>query len=217
MTGSFVPLIDLLISLLTAIHHVYKPLIHNLNHKMIENNLDFYLEDITESTRNTNRIKELRGIKNNQIFHVRQNSTQKFYQYRLDKIGKFKGYLRCIDYKCNSRLEVIFGLEMFMGIKAFQLHMMNEKKVWGKTKSKGKRKKHLIEKHNIMRYCIREFDRLSETEQKNKLISHCLKLSGARKIVFQKDYDEPCDSDADYDSDPDSEAETDFDYNSDPE
>ena len=112
MTGSFLPLIDLLISLLTAIHHVYKLLIHNLNHKMIENNLDFYLEDITESTRNTNRIKELRGIKNNQIFHVRQNSTQKFYQYRLDKIGQFKGYLRCIDYKCNSRLEVIFGLEM---------------------------------------------------------------------------------------------------------
>ena len=68
MTGSFLPLIDLLISLLTAIYHVYKLLIHNLNHKTIENNLDFYLEDITESTRNTNRIKELRGIKNNQIF-----------------------------------------------------------------------------------------------------------------------------------------------------
>ena len=42
--------------------------------------------------------------------------------------------------------------KLFMGIKAFQLHMMNERKVWGKTKSKGKRKKHLIEKHNIMRY-----------------------------------------------------------------
>ena len=53
--------------------------------------------------------------------------------------------------------------------------------------------------------------RLSETEQKNKLISHCLKLSGARKIVFEKDNDEPCDSDAEYDSDPDSEAEPDFD------
>ena len=131
MTGSFLPLIDLLISLLTAIHHVYQLLIHNLNHKMIENNLDFYLEDITESTRNTNRIKELRGIKNNQIFHVRQNSTQKFYQYRLDKIGQFKGYLRCIDYKCNSRLEVIFGLEM-MTVKAgkkFQFHELVTEKM----------------------------------------------------------------------------------------
>ena len=88
---------------------------------------------------------------------------------------------------------------------------MNERKAWGKTKSKGKRKKHLVEKHNIMREYIRDYDILSETEQKNTLISHCLKLSGARKIVYKKDYDEPCDSDADYDSDPDSENEPDFD------
>ena len=52
---------------------------------------------------------------------------------------------------------------------------------------------------------------LSETEQKNTLISHCLKFSGARKIVYKKDYDEPSDSDADYDSDPDSENEPEFD------
>ena len=64
--------------------------------------------------------------------------------------------------------------KLFMSIKAFQLHMMNERKVWGKTKSKRKRKKHTIIKHNIMRDYIREFDGLSETEQKNKLISHCL-------------------------------------------
>ena len=56
---------------------------------------------------------------------------------------------------------------------------MNERKAWGKTKSKGKRKKHLVEKHNIMREYIRDYDILSETEQKNTLISHCLKLSGA--------------------------------------
>ena len=37
-----------------------------------------------------------------------------------------------------------------------------------------------------------------------------VKLSGARKIVFEKDYDEPCDSQAEYDSDPDSEAEPDL-------
>ena len=51
----------------------------------------------------------------------------------------------------------------------------------------------------------------TETEQKNTLISHCLKLSGARQIVYKKDYDEPCDSDAEYDSDPDSETEPDYD------
>ena len=62
-----------------------------------------------------------------------------------------------------------------------------------------------------MRDYVRDYDILSETEQKNTLISHCLKLSGARKIVYKKDYDEPCDSDADYDSDPDSENEPDFD------
>ena len=62
-----------------------------------------------------------------------------------------------------------------------------------------------------MRDYIRDFDSLSETKQKNTLISHCLKFSGGRKIVYKKDYDEPSDSDADYDSDPDSENEPDFD------
>ena len=100
------PVIDLLISLLTAVPRIYKPVIDNVNHKMIESNLDFYLEEISESTRNTKRVKELRAIKNNQIFHVRQNSTQRFYQYRIDKIGQHKAYLRCVNYKCCSRLEV---------------------------------------------------------------------------------------------------------------
>ena len=45
----------------------------------MKNDFDFYLEDITESSLNTDRIKELKAIKNNQIFHVRQNSTQVFY------------------------------------------------------------------------------------------------------------------------------------------
>ena len=83
------PVIDLLISLLTALRRIYKPVIDNVIHKMIESNLDFYLEEITESSRNTNRIKELKSIKNNQIFHVRQNSTQRFFQYRIDKITQF--------------------------------------------------------------------------------------------------------------------------------
>ena len=34
---------------------------------------------------------------------------------------------------------------------------------------------------------------------------------GARKIVYLKDYDEPCDSLADYDSDPEPETEPDYD------
>ena len=42
--------IDLLISLLTAVHWIYKPVISNVNHKMTESNLDFYLEEISEST-----------------------------------------------------------------------------------------------------------------------------------------------------------------------
>ena len=100
---------------------------------------------------------------------------------------------------------------LFMGIKKFHFYMMNERKAWGKTKSKGKRKKHIVEKHNIMRDLISEYHDLSETEQKNTLISHCLKLSGARQIVYKKDYDEPCDSDADYDSDPEPETEPDYD------
>ena len=100
---------------------------------------------------------------------------------------------------------------LFMGIKKFHFYMMNERKAWGKTKSKGKRKKHIVEKHNIMRDLISEYHDLSETEQKNTLISYCLKLSGARQIVYKKDYDEPCDSDADYDSDPEPETEPDYD------
>ena len=59
------PVIDLLISLLTALRRIYTPVIDNIIHKMIESNLDFYLEEITESSRNTNRIKELQSIKNN--------------------------------------------------------------------------------------------------------------------------------------------------------
>ena len=57
------PVIDLLISLLTALRRIYKPVIDNVTHKMIESNLDFYLEEITESSRNKNRIKELKSIK----------------------------------------------------------------------------------------------------------------------------------------------------------
>ena len=57
------PVIDLLISLLTALRRIYKPVIDTIIHKTIESNLDFYLEEITESSRNKNRIKELKSIK----------------------------------------------------------------------------------------------------------------------------------------------------------
>ena len=52
-------LINLLICLLTANYQLYKVLNHVLNHKMMKNDFDFYLEDITESSLNTDRIKEL--------------------------------------------------------------------------------------------------------------------------------------------------------------
>ena len=172
------PVIDLLISLLTAVPRIYKPVIDNVNHKMIESNLDFYLEEISESTRNTKRVKELRAIKNNQIFHVRQNSTQRFYQYRIDKIGQHKAYLRCVNYKCCSRLEVILGFNL---------------------------------KTEKIRNNFLFHEDVTEEMLKYRSISHCLKLSGARQIVYKKDYDEPCDSDAEYDSDPDSETEPDYD------
>ena len=57
------PVIDLLISLLTALRRIYKPVIDNVIHKMIESNLDFYLEEITESSRNKRiKIKNFRVL-----------------------------------------------------------------------------------------------------------------------------------------------------------
>ena len=44
--------IDLLISLLNAVHWISKPVISYVNKKMIERNLDFNLEEISESTQN---------------------------------------------------------------------------------------------------------------------------------------------------------------------
>ena len=46
-------LINLLICLLTANYQLYKVLNHVLNHKMMKNDFDFYLEDITDSSLNT--------------------------------------------------------------------------------------------------------------------------------------------------------------------
>ena len=77
-------LINLLICLLTANYQLCKVLNNVLNHKMMKNDFDFYLEDITESSLNTDRIKELKAIKNNQSFHVRQNSTQLFFPADYD-------------------------------------------------------------------------------------------------------------------------------------
>ena len=48
--------------------------------------IDFYLESISESYRNTKLVKK--GIHSNLVYHIRQNSSQKYYEYRTDKIGK---------------------------------------------------------------------------------------------------------------------------------
>ena len=48
--------------------------------------LDFYLEGLTESSYNTKFIKTKREIHTNICFHVRENSTQLFYEYKIDKI-----------------------------------------------------------------------------------------------------------------------------------
>ena len=74
--------------------------------------IDYYLEDLTESDRNTNFIKKKREIHANVCFHVRQNSTQLFYEYRMDKINRSKAFLRCrvikwetnqVLFNCNTR------------------------------------------------------------------------------------------------------------------
>ena len=69
--------------------------------------IDFYLESITESYRNTNLVKK--GIHSNLVHHIRQNSSQKYYKYRTDKIGKSKSFLRCSIGKCSARLSVLHG------------------------------------------------------------------------------------------------------------
>ena len=72
--------------------------------------IDFYLESITESYRNTNLVKK--GIHSNLVHHIRQNSSQKYYKYRTDKIGKSKSFLRCSIGKCSARLSVLHGEDL---------------------------------------------------------------------------------------------------------
>ena len=71
--------------------------------------LDFYLEDISESGYNTNYIKNKRNVHANQRFHVRKNSTQRYYEYRIDKICQYKSALKCTVVSCSARLAVLFG------------------------------------------------------------------------------------------------------------
>ena len=71
--------------------------------------LDFYLEDISESGYNTNYIKNKRNVHANQRFHVRKNSTQLYYEYRIDKICQYKSALKCTVVSCSARLAVLFG------------------------------------------------------------------------------------------------------------
>ena len=71
--------------------------------------IDYYLEELTESAWNTNLIKNKREIHANVVFHIRKNSTQLFYEYRMEKIHRFKAFLKCRVAKCSSRLIVNYG------------------------------------------------------------------------------------------------------------
>jgi hypothetical protein len=61
--------------------------------------IDYYLEDLTESgyteSGNTKLIKNKHEIHANVCFHVRKNSTQLFYEYSMEKIHRFKAFLKC--------------------------------------------------------------------------------------------------------------------------
>ena len=71
--------------------------------------IDYYLEELTESAWNTKLIKNKREIHANVCFHIRKNSTQLFYEYRMEKIHRFKAFLKCRVAKCSSRLIVNYG------------------------------------------------------------------------------------------------------------
>ena len=71
--------------------------------------LDFYLEDISESAYNTTYIKSKRDIQTNQRYHVRKNSTQEYYEYKINKIYQYKSTLECTVKSCPARLAVLFG------------------------------------------------------------------------------------------------------------
>ena len=71
--------------------------------------LDFYLEGLTESSYNTKFIKTKREIHTNICFHVRENSTQLFYEYKIDKINQTKAFLKCRVAKCNAKLNILFS------------------------------------------------------------------------------------------------------------
>ena len=77
--------------------------------KMDSKTIDYYLEDLTESGYNTKLIKNKREIHTNVCFHVRKNSTQLFYEYGIEKIHRFKAFLKCRVAKCKSRLIVNYG------------------------------------------------------------------------------------------------------------
>ena len=72
-----------------------------------------------------------------------------------------------------------------------------------------KRKMSTIAIHNEIRDLIIDFDSLTESGKLCNLISHCTKLSLARKGFHTKDYDSP-----DWNSDPNSDSNSDSDSSS---
>ena len=92
--------------------------------------VDFYLEDISESAYNTTYIKNKRNIHANPRYHIRQNSTQEYYEYRMQKICQYKGALCCVVRSCSARLAVLFGETLVtekVGIKILEKFSKNSR------------------------------------------------------------------------------------------
>ena len=70
--------------------------------------LDFYLEGLTESSYNTKFIKTKREIHTNICFHVRENSTQLFYEYKIDKNNQTKAFFKMQSGQVQCQVEYPF-------------------------------------------------------------------------------------------------------------
>ena len=121
----------------------------------MENDFDFYLEDITESSLNTNQVNVLGYL----------NWQHPLFILKTGEVDSTTNVAETVNAAMKLKIKTPPQTltRLFMSVKKFHFYVMNERKAWGKTKSKGKRKKHIVEKHNIMREYISEFHSLTET------------------------------------------------------
>ena len=99
--------------------------------------------------------------------------------------------------------------KLLLSLKSYHFNKLNDLREWGTTKNIRKRKMSTIAIHNEIRDLIIDFDSLTESGKLCNLISHCTKLSLARKGFHTKDYDSP-----DWNSDPNSDSNSDSDSSS---